>query len=1258
MITKLRHVFAITIAFLSFSGYAQTHFWKQDLSHGDIDQNFSRRFEVRKGKVFSFDEKMFKEELKKVSVAKGNSNVVYFPNEKGEGVAFLVKEAPVFSEGLSLRYPNIKSYVGKSLNESKDKIRFSVSHNGIQSMIVHSDKRGSTFMQKDSGNKYVVYSRDSDANRNADFLCNTKATVESKLETLFLKPIDGQVLRKFRLAVSTSGEYTEHHGGTVADALAAINATVTRINEVFETDLAVRLEVVPNTDQVIFTDPDNDPYFGSLSSKVQQELSNTIGEANYDIGILFNKAPKDGNAGSIGAVCVDGRKGSAYASTPNPQGDLFDLDFVAHEMGHQFGANHTWSFESEGSGVQTEPGSGTTIMGYAGIAGTDNVAQNGDDYFHYVSIVQVSEYLQTVSCGETVALANNPPVVTPTGSFTIPISTAFVLKGEATDTDVDDVLSYTWEQIDDGIVTQANFGPTNPIGANFKSQRPSASPERYFPNLSRILAGQLTQTIPQIGSAWETVSSVERELNFAFTVRDNAIDGGQVVADLVNVFVDNSAGPFIVTSQSTNVITIAGATEEVVWDVANTEQAPINAQTVDIFISVDGGDSFVTLLAEDVPNDGSHMVQIPAMPSTEARVMVKAHNNIFFAVNSSDFTINETEMVLNFDSLEQDVCAADILVVPFVYEAFLGFNEEVTFSVLSPPAGVDIVVFPETAMVTDTSVDIVFTNTENLAVGTYPIQVLATTATLTLEVAFNLNVYDNNFSDLTLISPMDGEIDTSTNLFMQWADNDLSTSYDIEIATDVDFTSIIETGSIISNRYTPTSLENDQAYYWRVRPQNSCDEGIFGAPFSFTTIAFSCLTKEAADFPKVISASGTPVVTSIVSVFDDLSVADINVNLELDHTFLSDLLVTLTSPAGTTVVLFGNSCDEEDNVNAVFDDEAISSFDCSGVPAINGFVKPQGSLSSFDGESTLGEWILRVSDNAPSDGGSLKAFSLEICAEGEFRPDADKDGVFDDGPDLCLGSPIGSQVDASGCPILIVSPSNYRIEAQSESCRSANDGAIVIDVQSSFDYTVSVTGNGVSDTSNFTAPSFTLNNLSAGVYSICISATDGSLISLEQCFNVVIEEPEVLSVSSQTSLDGSSIDLQLEGALLYNIELNGVVNQVEGTSITLNLKPGLNTLKITTKLPCQGIYQEQILFSKEPLAYPNPFENIVNVFFGNTVQKVTIRVFTDTGRFIQSSSHRVDANEIQLDLSHLATGLYFIQFEAENIKGTTKVMKR
>ena len=1256
MTAKLRLVFTITIVFLSFYGTAQTGYWQKTKVQKNINKRFAQRFDVEKGQQFTFDEALFKKELAAVSASKGNSKLVYFPDEKGALIAFQVFETPVFSPELSRKYSNIKSYSGRSI-DTKTKIRFSVSHKGIQSMMVQSSTDETLFMQKDAGNKYVLYKRDPNAKRNEAFLCETQSVISKVSKQSAQKTVNDQVLRKYRLAVTASGEYTAYHGGTVTDALAAINATVTRINEVFETDLAVTLEVVAGLESVIFTDAETDPYSGSLSPKVQNTLDTNIGSANYDVGILFNQAGQsDGNAGFIGAVCVENRKGSAYATGQVPEGDLFDIDFVAHEIGHQFGANHTWSFESEGTQVQVEPGSGTSIMGYAGITGINNVAQMGEDYFHYVSIVQITDYIKTTTCAEEIVLTNVPPVITPVGSFTIPKSTAFSLTGNATDADAD-VLTYTWEQVDDGVVPQSVFGPSNPSGANFRSQKPNIDSTRYFPKLSSVILGRLTQENPNVNSTWETVSDVEREMNFALTVRDNALGGGQVVSDLVNVFVENSAGPFIVTSQSSNVVASAGTVQTITWDVGNTNRAPINTETVTILLSTDGGVTFPIILAENAVNDGSHDVVIPGFATTTARIMIRADDNIYFAVNTSDFEIEASEIVLSFDDLEQEVCQADILVVPFVYNTFEGFVEEATFSIIDAPVGLDVVFFPETATATDTEVNLTLSDTENLAVGSYPIRVLATTASIQKEVTFNLNVYDTSFSEVTLVAPADGLTDTPTGILLEWEAEFLATSYDIEIATDAGFGTIVETASLTDVNYVPSNLNNQTQYFWRVKPKNSCGEGVFSQSFSFTTIDFSCINVTGGSLPASISSSGTPTVTSEITILDDLPVADINVNLKIDHTYLSDLTITLTSPSGTSVVLMSNRCEEFRNIDAIFDD-AGSAIVCGGMPAVSGTVKPQGSLASFNGESTLGTWVLTVADNAPADGGEFQSFAMEICAEGQFRPDDDNDGVFDDGPDLCLGTPENTPVDASGCAVSIFPATNFTIEIQGETCRANDDGSIMIEADLSADYNITVTGNGVNISDSFSTAEYALNDLMAGVYSLCISATKGEVNYREQCFEIVVEEPDPLSVSSKISVDGSTVELQLQGGLLYNVALNGVVIQTEKSSITLNLKEGGNELKVSTNIPCQGAYSETFFYGSDPVFYPNPFTDKLTLGLGAAVHQILIQIYSVDGRLIYSKLSEVNGVSVDLDLASLNSGLYFVKYEAENIKGTSKIIKK
>ncbi|MCL6267046.1 reprolysin-like metallopeptidase [Flagellimonas myxillae] len=1255
MKAKLRLVFSIAIFFACFSINGQQGYWKSVPGNSTFKSASLKSMDKANG-VYTLDKTRILQDLVPATKINREKRTIYLPNEKGEVIAFDVKETSVLHPELAKKYPELKSFTGISRN-GKYKVKLSKSHKGMDGMLVNLKNQKTTFIEQVTGQEdtYVVYEKGAEAVGMGSFVCKT--TDIQKLVGKTITPlVDDQLLRKYRIAVSVSGEYTEHHGGAVADALAAINTTLTRVNEVFETDLGVTLELIPNNDLIIFTDPDTDPYNGNLNSEVQTTLTSTIGEENYDVGHLFHKVGEgqdNGNAGFIGAVCTDNSKGSAFSAAFNPQGDIFDLDFVAHELGHQFGANHTWSFESEGTGVQAEPASGTTIMGYAGIVPGNNVAPNGSDYFHFYSIQQISTYLQSAACAEETGIVNNPPVLTPVGDYVIPKGTAFVLEGIATDPDVGDVLTYAWEQIDDGVVTTSTFGPDNPSGANFRSLPPTTDPARYFPNLSRVVQGELTQTEPATNEAWETVSNVARNFGFAFTVRDNAPGGGQVVSDVLDVQVVSAAGPFVVTSQSSNEIYEGGSTQEVTWDVANTNILPVNAQNVDILLSIDGGVTFPIILAEDTLNDGSEEILIPGDATTQARIMVKASDNVFFAVNASDFTIQESEVVLDFQDLVHEVCQPDDVIIPFTYQTFGGFAEASTFSV-DLPAGLNGVFAPLNASADDTSVQLTLSNTNGVSPGEYDITVTSTAASVTKNVPLTLIIKDNNFTDVVLQSPLDAAANISINTQLEWEANVLYSSYDVEVATDVGFTNIVESTSVPFNFYQTTSLVAQTEYFWRVRPNNACGTGTFGAPFSFTTIQVDCKTLEPLGLPLEISAVGTSTLTSSVQLFEDLSVSDVNLNLELNHTFLEDLIISLTSPAGTKVTLISNTCGDANNINATFDDEGIELV-CGNNPAIEGTVRPLGSLSSFIGESTLGEWTLEVLDTATGDGGSIIAFSLEVCAEGAFRPDEDEDGVFDDGDDLCLGTPKGTEVDTSGCPINRFPVDNFTVEIQSESCRSSNDGSIGITaVDTSITYTAVLDGGNGPSNFDFTS-THTFQNLQAGSYSLCITGTDGMITYRETCFNLVLTQPELLSVFAESV--GEALNLTMEGGSLYNVELNGLVTQTQEKEIQLQLKEGRNTLRVFTGLPCQGVYEESFFISSRPILYPNAVQQTARVFLNGYSGSVKLEVFSSIGQLVLTRDEILTGNDLDVDMSLLPQGTYYIRVVTGDKQEVIKMIK-
>ena len=377
-----------------------------------------------------------------------SSTILSFPNAEGKLQRYSIKEASVMDSELQSRFPEIRSYVGQGIEDASSVLRFSISPYGFSGMILASDGKN-TFIEPISQNssQYIVFNRKSRIDRSNDFECLVTEQINNSMNGSTLRNADDSILRTYRLAVSTTGEYTQYHGGTKAQALAAINTTMTRVNGIFEVDFNVTLILISNTDNVIFTNPGSDPYgsSGQWNGQLQSTLTNVIGEANYDIGHLFASGSNNGNAGCIGCVCVNGSKGSGWTNGSVPEGDVYDVDYVAHEMGHQFGANHTWTFGgNEGTNVQVEPGSGTTIMSYAGITGSTDVEQNVTPNFHAVSIEQVTDYIKTTSCQTNTNTGNSVPVVNAGPNYTIPRGTPFILEGSPTDADGGDVLSYVW----------------------------------------------------------------------------------------------------------------------------------------------------------------------------------------------------------------------------------------------------------------------------------------------------------------------------------------------------------------------------------------------------------------------------------------------------------------------------------------------------------------------------------------------------------------------------------------------------------------------------------------------------------------------------------------------------------------------------------------------------------------------------------------------------------------------------------------------
>ena len=655
----------IVFTFLSISfGYSQTDKAWKTFNGGDVKvaltaerQSFPQDYTL-----MQLDLAALKQVLNTATdrfAENKTSAIISLPNSEGKLERFRVYDASNFDPALQAQFPEIRSSVGAGIDDKYAVLRMSLDPRGIQTMVLRAGKPAE-FMEPYSqdGKIYAVYSSSRKKGK-LPFTCSTPEQVltdDLATPEVTARSSTGSLLT-FRLALSCNGEYANYFGATssaqVANVLAQFNATMTRVNGVFEKDFAIHMNIVASTTNVIFYNPATDPYttMANWNTQLQKTLNTTLtgpsttlanNNAAYDVGHMFGETGGGGSAGCIGCVCVNGTtagtgatKGRGITSPADgvPMGDTFDIDYVAHELGHQFGANHTFSNGNEGYGVNKEVGGGVTIMGYAGIT-SYNTHMNSIDIFHSASIAQVQANMVGKTCPTSTPITHSAPVVNAGADYTIPLSTPFVLTGSATDAGGGS-LTYAWEQNDDGGANTdaaSVASPTKTSGPNFACYPASANSFRYFPTFSSILNGSTTTA--GVGVTMEALSSVARTLNFRLTVRDNVVGQGQTNFDDVVVTVANKTALTVTMAAGTSYP--VGSTQTVVWTGAtgaNGHSTISGGANVDILFSSDNGVTWTTLLA-GTTNDGSQAVTLPAgVAAPYCRFMVKASANIFFNIS-------------------------------------------------------------------------------------------------------------------------------------------------------------------------------------------------------------------------------------------------------------------------------------------------------------------------------------------------------------------------------------------------------------------------------------------------------------------------------------------------------------------------------------------------------------------------------------------------------------------------------------------------
>jgi len=564
--------------------------------------------------------------------------VMWMPQPDGTFGRFSVVESPIMEPGLAIKFPSIRTYLGQGIDDPAAIVRFDSTPQGFHSQVL--SPSGAVYIDPYSRGDttlYSVYSK-ADYKKAADgWECLTPADERPWLEGGPDVP-SGDTLRTYRLAVAATGEYTAFHGGTVAAGMAAIVTAVNRVTGVYEREFSVRLVLVANNNLVVYTNSGTDPYTNNNGSTMlgqnQTTLDSVIGSANYDVGHVFSTG--GGGVAQLRVPCVGGSKARGVTGLPSPTGDPFYIDYVAHEMGHQFGANHTFNSSTgscggnRSSGSAYEPGSASTIMGYAGICGADNLQSNSDAYFVHRSYDEIRSFVTGAtgaSCGTSAATGNNWPTVSAGASYTIPKQTPFALTASGSDPN-GDTVSFCWEERDLGasITLGAGDNGSSPIIRSFTG---STNPTRTIPRLSNLLNNTF--------ALGEILPNTNRTMNFRVTARDNRAGGGGVNTADMAVAVTTSSGPFLVTSPNT-AVSWSGL-QTVTWAVAGTTSAPVSCANVSILLSTDGGNTFPTILAGSVPNTGSAQVTMPNLSTTQARIKVAAVGNIFFDISNVNFTI-------------------------------------------------------------------------------------------------------------------------------------------------------------------------------------------------------------------------------------------------------------------------------------------------------------------------------------------------------------------------------------------------------------------------------------------------------------------------------------------------------------------------------------------------------------------------------------------------------------------------------------------
>ncbi len=920
---------------------------------------------------------------------------------RGQMRTFVLERSDVLDRALSRKYPGIRTFKGSDLQREID-VRLSLTPLGIQALFFSTQGNSILHAADPEHDKYhYSYTLEEAVIPEEALRCgfeNDDQSIEQewKQGSVGNRGLRGDSveLRTYRLVIGSPAEYTNFVGGTVSAAMSSLTNIVNSMNGYMNRDAGLEFELIEETENLIFVEEENDPYpssgvTGDFLSNNSSIVPQFVDPSKYDVAHVFSVFCSGGAAGISGGsiVCdTEFRNGAGVSCT---YGSLFGFIMTTtHEFGHHLSASHTFSNcpGSDGQlagGTAYEPGSGSTIMSYSGACGSQNLGAD-DDYFHGANIEQMRFYVtqnQGNSCGTLENFGNTKPEVSIPldDGFYIPVLTPFELTADASDME-NDPLTYCWEEFD--------LGPKSPLGEPilnapaFRSFPPKNNPTRIFPQLSDILNDNDDPT--------EVLVDYSRDFNFRCTVRDNNEDNGAQNWAQVHFLTTDKAGPFKVLDFTQDTL-FAGEYVEVRWDVAKTDKPPVNCESVDIWLSTDGGRTFDISLLRGVPNTGSAFITVPNIQTEDARIKVKASNSIFFNISERDLRIEPATKpgyLLALNQANISVCLPSTVEIALPTESLLGFENDINFELADTvPANINAYFSPPSISPGDTSRLIVeFDNRPMNSNYNLSFRSTATDGdTLLRTISFTL--ISNDFSTLATEQPPSGMKSVQPAPVFSWHGTPAADKYTLQMALNPSFEELVFEQTGIQDTFFdyPDLLASGTLFYWRVLPLNSCGAGQVSETSAFQTKLVDCQVYQADDLPKFISSNQGATVNSNILIENGGLIEDVNIpNINGSHQYVGDIRTRLISPQGTTVKLWSNECFNSTDFNLGFDDDSPKDLAC---PLTTGQIyQPQQSLSVLQGEDASGEWTLKIVDTEPGSSGRLESWKIELCSSASANP--------------------------------------------------------------------------------------------------------------------------------------------------------------------------------------------------------------------------------------------------------------------------------